>query len=302
MNMPSIEGHAARPAASQPTPSAGAKLRKVLQQKDCVLVPGAYDCISALAIEQAGFDIAYMTGAGTAASLGYPDIGLLTMTEMTANANRMARAIQIPLICDADTGYGNEINVARTIQEYERAGAAGLHIEDQVFPKRCGHLDGKEVIDRAEYIQKIRAAVHARSNADFLLIARTDAIATHGLDEALTRANLALEAGADMVFVEAPQSLEAIRTIPKEVNGMALLNLVSGGKTPPISYAQATDYGFKIALMPGVLLRNAIHLFDNVLHQLQQDGMLHNLTGQDSVKRNFERFGLSRWLGFQQPR
>lgn len=278
---------------------AASRFRELLRTQRCLVLPGAYDCISALAIQQAGFPAAYMTGAGTAASMGYPDIGLVTLTEMVANASRISNALSIPLISDADTGYGNEVNVARTVMEFERAGVAGIHIEDQVFPKRCGHLDGKETVAREEFLSKIRAAVSARKNDDFLIIARTDAIATQGLGEAITRSNLALEAGADLIFVEAPHMIDDVRTIPKEVAGPTLLNQVSGGKTPQVSFQEAAEYGFKVVLTPGVLLRNAIHLFDKVLDELKREQKLLNITGSDNVKTNFERFGLSEWLKFQ---
>src|SRR5712672_2002061 len=184
------------------------QLRELLRQDGMITAPGAYDCIGARVIEQAGFSAVYMTGAGTAATLGYPDYGLVTMTEMAENAGRLAAAVKIPVIADADTGYGNELNVTRTVREYQKRGVAGLHIEDQVAPKRCGHLDGKEVIPRDQFIAKIRAAVDARRSRDFLLIARSDARAVLGLDEAIARVREALAAGADMAFVEAAQSIE----------------------------------------------------------------------------------------------
>ena len=280
-------------------PAASSQFRHLMRTEQCLVLPGAYDCISALAIQQAGFPACYMTGAGTAAAMGYPDIGLITMTEMVANASRISNVLGIPLISDADTGYGNEVNVARTVMEFERAGVAGIHIEDQVFPKRCGHLDGKVTVGRDDFASKIRAAVAARRNPDFLIIARTDSIATSDLDEAIVRGNLALEAGADMVFIEAPPTLDAIRAIPKEVKGATLLNQVSGGKTPQISFQEAADYGYKVVITPGILLRNAIHLFDKVLDELKQEQKLMNVTGSDNVKKNFERFGLSAWLKFQ---
>src|SRR4051812_30270034 len=190
--------------------SRATKLRQLLKQ-DMVVAPGAYDAITARTIAQAGFPAVYMTGAGTAASLGYPDFGLVTMTEMVANAARIARAAEIPLIADADTGYGNELNVVRTVQEHERAGTAGIHIEDQVSPKKCGHLDDKQIIPRDEFLAKIRAAVAARRDPDFVIIARSDARAVAGFDEAAARANLALQAGADLAFFEAPQTLDEVR-------------------------------------------------------------------------------------------
>src|SRR6202011_3334147 len=174
------------------------RLRTLLRRGGVGVAPGAYDCITARLIEQAGFAAVYMTGAGTAASLGYPDFGLVTMSEMVANARRIAAAVGVPVVADADTGYGNALNVFRTMREFERSGVSGIHIEDQEFPKKCGHLEGKEIVSREDYLAKIRAAVAARSNQDFTIIARTDARAVAGFDEAVARANAALAAGADM--------------------------------------------------------------------------------------------------------
>ncbi len=168
-------------------------------------------------IEQAGFSAVYMTGAGTAAALGYPDYGLVTMSEMVENAGRIAAAVNVPVIADADTGYGNELNVVRTVREYEQRGVAGIHIEDQGFPKKCGHLENKAIIPLEDYLAKIRAAVAARRDRDFLIIARTDARAVLGFEEAIRRANASLDAGADMAFVEAPESLEEVAAVPRLV-------------------------------------------------------------------------------------
>jgi 2-methylisocitrate lyase-like PEP mutase family enzyme len=184
-----------------------ARMRELLRRNGMTVAPGAYDCITARLIERAGFDAVYMTGAGTAATLGYPDFGLVTMSEMVANAGRIAAAVGVPVIADADTGYGNELNVVRTVREYEQAGVAGIHIEDQGFPKKCGHLDDKEIVPREDWLAKIRAAAQSRRNADFVVIARTDARAVAGFDEAVARANAAIAAGADLAFVEAPQTI-----------------------------------------------------------------------------------------------
>jgi len=183
---------------------AAARLRQLLRTEGMLVAPGAYDCITARAISHAGFKAVYMTGAGTAATLGFPDFGLVTMSEMVGNARRIAAAVDLPVIADADTGYGNELNVYRTVREYETSGVAGIHIEDQGFPKKCGHLDDKEIVPREDWLAKIRAAAAARRDPDFLIIARTDSRAVVGFDEAIARANLALAAGADMAFVEAP--------------------------------------------------------------------------------------------------
>src|SRR6476646_10342889 len=198
-----------------------ARFRELMRRDGMVVAPGAYDCITARLIERAGFDAVYMTGAGTAAMLGYPDFGLVTMSEMVANAGRIAAAVALPVIADADTGYGNELNTVRTVREYETAGVAGIHIEDQGFPKKCGHLDDKEIVPRADWLAKIRAAASSRRSRDFTVIARTVA----GFDEAIGRANDAVEAGADMVFVEAPQTLEEVALVPQLVRGPCLLNV-----------------------------------------------------------------------------
>src|SRR5271155_6086319 len=187
-----------------------ARFRELLRRDGMVVAPGAYDCIPAKLIAQAGFDAVYMTGAGTGATLGYPDFGLVTMTEMVGNAARIAAAVAVPVIADADTGYGNELNVVRTVREYETAGVAGIHIEDQGFPKKCGHLDDKEIVPREDWLAKIRAAAAARRDPDFVVIARTDARAVAGFDEAIARANAAIAAGADMAFVEEPRRLEEV--------------------------------------------------------------------------------------------
>jgi len=186
-----------------------ARFRELLRQPEPVLLPGCYDALGARLIEQAGFDAVYMTGFGAAASLlGRPDVGLLGLSEMADQARRVAAATDLPVIADADTGYGNPINIIRTVQVYEQAGVAGLHLEDQVLPKRCGHMDGKVVVSASEFEAKIHAAVQARRNPDFTIIARTDARAPHGLEDALTRARAAQAAGADVLFVEALESLE----------------------------------------------------------------------------------------------
>src|SRR6266699_2275601 len=216
------------------TLSAAARLRRLLAQNGLLIAPGAYDCISARTIEQAGFSAVYTTGAGTAATLGYPDYGLLTMSEMADNSGRIAAAVEVPVIADADTGYGNELNATRTVREYERRGVAGLHIEDQGFPKKCGHLDNKTIVSLDEYLAKIRAAVAAKRDPDFFIIARTDSRAVLGFEEAVRRANAALAGGADMAFVEAPQTLEEVAAVPRLVQGPCLLNVVWRGKTPEV--------------------------------------------------------------------
>ncbi len=275
--------------------NAATRLRQLMKEQGLVLAPGGYDGITARLIEQAGFSCLYMTGAGTSAALGFPDLGLLTMTEMVDNAGTMARSVSIPLIADADTGYGNELNVTRTVREFEARNVAAIHIEDQVFTKRCGHLDDKEVITSNEYVAKIRAAVAARRDPDFMIIARTDARAVHGLDEAIDRANAALEAGADMAFVEAPQSLSEMAEVPRRVRGPCLLNMVPGGRTPIISAAQAQEMGYRLMIMPGALLNRMLLAGDLALQRIKELGGPEKPADNQDVRDFFRRFGSDEW-------
>jgi 2-methylisocitrate lyase-like PEP mutase family enzyme len=271
------------------------RLRELLAAPDMVVAPGAYDCISARTIEQAGFRCAYMTGSGTAAARGFPDLGLLTMSEMVDNAAAIARMLSIPLVADADTGYGNELNVHRTVREYESRNVAGIHIEDQVAPKRCGHLEGKEVVSRDEFLIKIRAAVQARRCADFVIIARTDARAVHGFEEAITRARAALSVGADMVFVEATETLEEMAQVPRLVGGACLLNLAAGGKTPLVPLREAQAMGYRLAVLPGLLMRTAVASFDEVLQDLATTGVPKPIRNMGSIQAAHQRFGTDEW-------
>jgi 2-methylisocitrate lyase-like PEP mutase family enzyme len=249
-----------------------AKLRKLLSGGDFIVAPGAYDCLTAKLVENAGFDVVYMTGGGTAgAYLGVPDLGLMTMTEMVDNAGRMAGSIDIPLIADADTGYGNELNVIRTIREYEQRGVAALHIEDQVFPKRCGHFDGKDVIARADFIAKIRAAAQTRRDQDTVLIARTDALAVGGFDEAIERMNAAFDAGADVAFLEAATTVEQMAEIPRRLKGPCLTTQNSRGmKTPRVKLDDLKAMGFRIVIFPGLLSRHVFVSCREVLEDLKR--------------------------------
>ena len=271
------------------------RLRTLLAGPDMLVAPGAYDGITARLIEQAGFSAVYMTGAGTSASFGLPDFGLLTMTEMVGNAARMTAAMTLPLIADGDTGYGTELNVVRTVQEHERAGTAGIHIEDQVSPKRCGHLDGKELVSREEFAAKVRAAVATRRDADFVVIARTDARSVAGFDEAVARANLALAAGADMAFVESPETLEEVRAVPQRVAGPCLLNVVWGGKTPQVSMGDAQAMGYRLAILPGVLLKTVYGACDAALKALRETDRHPTPLFDASVRDAFRRFGADEW-------
>jgi 2-methylisocitrate lyase-like PEP mutase family enzyme len=249
-------------------------LRELIESGGMVLAPGCYDALGARLVEEAGFAAVYMTGFGSAAArLGRPDVGLMTLPEMVDNAHRIARAVEIPVIADADTGYGNPVNVIRTVQEYEAAGVAAIHLEDQMMPKKCGHMDGKQVISAAEMAAKVAAAVAARSSADFLIIARTDARAVEGLAAALGRARLYREAGADILFVEAPQSEQEIEAVASAFPDVPLLfNYAEGGKTPPVTYQFLRELGFKLAIFPISTLLAVTAAMRSVLAQIKADG------------------------------
>ena len=275
--------------------TASRRLRELIDKDSMLLAPGAYDGITAKLIEQAGFAAVYMTGAGSAATHGYPDYGLVTMTEMVENAGRIATAVELPVIADADTGYGNELNVVRTVREYERRGVAGIHIEDQGFPKKCGHLDDKVIVPLDDYLAKIRAAASAKRDPDFLLIARTDSRAGHGFEEAVRRMNAALAAGADMAFLEAPQTLEEVKAVPRLVKGPCLLNVVWGGKTPMVDFADAQRMGFKLAIVPGLLFKTVIGACDAALKELREEGRHPVPIGNMTVRDAFRRMGAEEW-------
>jgi 2-methylisocitrate lyase-like PEP mutase family enzyme len=276
------------------------RLRKLLSQPDMIVAPGAYDGITARLVEQAGYPAVYMTGAGTSMARGFPDFGLLDMSEMVENAAVMARTVGIPLIADADTGYGNELNVTRTVREFEGRGVAGIHIEDQVSPKRCGHLDGKEIIPAPEFIAKIRAAVAARRDADFLIVARTDSRGVAGFDEAIARANSALAGGADMAFVEAVQTPEELAAVPQRVNGPCLLNVVPGGKTPSVTMAEAQALGYRLAILPGLILRAVMLAADQALRAMKETGVSAAAPRGVGVTDTFRRFGADEWNALRQ--
>ncbi|HEX3477656.1 MAG TPA: isocitrate lyase/PEP mutase family protein [Kofleriaceae bacterium] len=267
--------------------------RALLSGPDLIVAPGAYDALTARLIEQAGFRLVYMTGAGIAAARGFPDYGLVTLTEMAETAGVLARSVAIPVLADADTGYGNELNVTRTVREFESRGVAGIHLEDQVAPKRCGHLDGKAVIDRDAFVSKIRAAVAARSDPDFVMIARTDAVAVHGLDDAIERANAALAAGADLAFVEAPPSVDDVAAIPRRVDGPCLLNLVPGGKTPITDLQQVAAMGYRVVILPSLLIGAAVVACDAALSSLAGTRAVPG--GSTAVRELFRRVGSEDW-------
>lgn len=252
-----------------------ARLRELLGAGEPLVAPGAYDALSARLVEQAGFSAVYMTGFGTTASLiGRPDVGLLSGSEMVDNAARIVSAVDVPVIADADTGYGNAINVLRTVRAYEQAGVAGIHLEDQVMPKKCGHLSGKSVIAKEEMVGKVRAAASARSDEDFLLIARTDAAAASGLDDAIDRAEAYAEAGADVLFVEAPTDEAGVARIAGELRDVAPLvfNWAEGGRTPPLALERIAELGFSLVLFPIGTLLAATAGMRALLSTLRADG------------------------------
>jgi 2,3-dimethylmalate lyase len=255
-------------------PARTATLRERIEAGEMVLAPGCYDALGARLVEAEGFSAAYMTGFGSSASrLGRPDVGLMSLPEMVDNARRIAQAVDIPIIADADTGYGNSINVIRTVREYEAAGVSAIHIEDQVMPKKCGHMEGKQVVPAAEMAAKVSAAVAARRSPEFLIIARTDARDAEGLDAALERARLYREAGADALFVEAPQSEQEIEAVARAFGDVPLLfNYAEGGKTPPVSHARLRELGFALVIFPLTLLLTATAAMRSALARIRTDG------------------------------
>ncbi len=247
-------------------------LRQLLKGEGVVVAPGVYDGLSARLARRAGFAAVYATGGGIARSMGYPDLGLLGMTEVIERLAGIVEHAGVPVIADADTGYGNALNVRRTVREFERAGVAALHLEDQTFPKRCGHLDDKSVVPIVEMVGKLHAARDAAGDADLVLIARTDAIAVEGLDGALERAHAYAEAGADVIFVEAPVNEAQIEAIARRVPGPKLLNMFEGGKTPLVELARLHALGYRIVIIPSDLQRAAIRAMQDVLAAITRDG------------------------------
>ena len=251
----------------------GHRLRQALTEHRALLAPGAGNALTERIIEELGYETIYLTGAGLAnTGLGVPDIGLVTLSELAAATAAIADVTSLPLIVDADTGFGNALNVVRAVRMLERAGASALQLEDQVFPKRCGHFAGKEVIPAAEMVQKIKAAVDARRSADLLLIARTDARAIEGFEAAVERAARYAEAGADATFVEAPTSSEELRSIPRRLPMPQVANMVIGGKTPLLSQRELAAMGFSLVIYAGAALQAAALAMREVLAALKNDG------------------------------
>lgn len=277
--------------------SAGTRLRERLQQGTLAL-PGVFNAITAQLAQQAGFDALYLSGAGVTNSLtGYPDVALLTLTEMAQQARYVARAVSLPVIADADTGYGEILNVARTVEEFEHAGLAGLHLEDQVAPKRCGHLDGKQVISPAEMGKKIRAAVRARSDPDFFLIARTDARSVNGLQDAIERANRYLDAGADAIFPESLQSAAEFAEFAEKVRAPLLANMTEFGKTPYLSVSEFAELGYAMVIFPMTAFRVMMQAAQGAFAELKRTGTQAALL--DTMQTRQELYELIRYADYE---
>lgn len=248
------------------------RLRQLLKREEILVAPGVFDGLSARLVERAGFHAVYATGGGIARSMGYPDLGLLSMAEVVERLVPIVEHVSLPVIADADTGYGNALNVRRTVREFERAGVAALHLEDQQFPKRCGHYAGKALIAAGEMTQKLRAARDAATDPDLVLIARTDALAVEGLDRAIERAHAYAEAGADVLFVEAPESVEQIEAIARRLPFPKLINMFLGGKTPSVPLPRLQELGYRLVIIPSDLQRAAIRAMEEVLAAIRRDG------------------------------
>jgi carboxyvinyl-carboxyphosphonate phosphorylmutase len=264
--------------------------KQMVLAPEIVQIPSAYDGLSAKVIQHAGFRAVHMTGSGSSASmLGLPDIGFTAVSEMAEHAKNIVLAVDdLPVIADADTGYGNALNVMRTIREFERAGIVGVHLEDQVTPKRCGHLDGKQLISTEEMVGKVRAAVEAREDPDFMVIARTDAREEFGMDEAIRRANLYVEAGADCIFVESPHSVEEMRAMRASIRAPLLANMVEGGKTPWFTASELEAIGFNLVIYPLSGWMAAASVLGQLMRELKETG---------TTQRFWERMGLQMTFG-----
>lgn len=282
--------------------SAGQKLRQLIARPGIIVIPGVYDCLGAKIVEQLGFEVAATSGFGIAAStLGLPDYGFLTATEMLYSVGRIAQSVTIPLIADLDTGYGNVLNVMRVVKDAVQLGLAGIILEDQEWPKKCGHFEGKRVISMAEHAGKIRAAVKARGDSSLVIIARTDARGPLGLEEAFRRGKAYIEAGADMLFVEAPQSVEELKAIAKTFPKIPLVaNIVEGGKTPQLSAPELQEMGFKIAFFPVTGLLATTQIMTACFRQLKEHGTTADFTELVKFKDFQEFIGIPKYRQIEQ--
>jgi 2-methylisocitrate lyase-like PEP mutase family enzyme len=272
-------------------------LKQLIKGEKLLVAPGCFDGLSARLVEEAGFEAAYLSGGAVARSMGIPDIGLVTMSEVIERAAQVVSALKIPVIADADTGYGNALNLVRTVREYERTGVAAIHIEDQITPKRCGHLDGKEVIPLAEMEKKLAAALSSRTDANFCIIARTDARGVHGLDDAIRRARAFARLGVDAVFIEAPQSEAELEEIPQALPNVPLLvNVFKGGKTPMLPVQRLEKMGYRIAIYPSETQRAGIYAMRIALGLLKRDGTTESMdTALTTFKERDQIVGLDDW-------
>ena len=279
-----------------------ARLRALIERPEILVAPGAYDPFIARCVEAAGFEAVYMTGAGVShVRLGQPDLGLLTFTEMVDQAGRIADAVELPVFADADTGYGNALNVMRTVRAYEHAGLAGLHIEDQEMPKRCGHFDSKRVIDQDEMTGKIKAALDARVDADFVIIARTDARTALGLEQAMERAYAFEQAGADVIFFESPLSEEELALVGRSFSKPTLANMVETGKTPMLPAQRLQELGFNVVIHPGAVGRFISKQLREFLARFRAEGStLSQLDRMSDFKTQNDIVGLPQMLELAQ--
>lgn len=267
---------------------AGTRINSILQDVGSIAFPGVYDTLSARIAERAGFPMAFVSGYSVAAtSIGEPDMGLLTQTEMAERARNICRSVDIPIIVDADTGYGNPLNVYRTVEQLIAAGAAGCFLEDQLWPKKCGHMRGKQIVPRDDYIHKIRAARDASAGSDFFIVARTDAVAVEGLDEAVARVETAREAGADASFIEAPESLEQLAEIGRRSPAPNVANMIEGGKTPVLAKEELADLGFHLILYPLTGLFAAARAIEQMYRKLRDD---NTTKGEEHQLMTFAEF------------
>ena len=273
-------------------------LRGLIAQPGIIVAPGAYDCLTAKIIQQSGFPAVYMTGAGTSvARYGFPDLALASMTEMISNAADITASVKIPDIADADTGYGGLLNVGRTVRKYEQSGVAAIHIEDQEFPKRCGHLEDKRVIPAKDMIPKIKEAVQSRTDRDFLIIVRTDALAVTGWDDTMDRCNRYIDAGADVLFVEALRSSEEAQRAVESLSVPLLYNFVETGKSPLLSASELEEIGFKIVIFPASSLLLVTATIQKLMGELKEKGTTLGMMDQMvSLQECFELVGLSEML------
>jgi methylisocitrate lyase len=284
------------------------RFRESIESESILVAPGAYDAVSARLVEDAGAEVVYMSGSSVSTSVhGYPDVGLTTLTEMTDRARGMVGAVDVPVFADADTGYGNPINVYRTVEEFESAGVAGIHLEDQAFPKRCGHFEGKDVVATDEMVAKLRAAADARADDDFVLVARTDARSVEGFEAAVERSHAYLEAGADVIFFEAPESIDELEAAAERIDAPLLANMTEGGKTPMLTAAELDDLGYDVALFPATgfkaVLKTLGDLYAEIVEKgTQQDAMddlvtwegRNEITGLDRIRDLEDRYAVDR--------